>query len=363
MKKAVQKIMAVILTIGVCTIMMESGLRMMGVRPTNTTEGIAEQWDDSYRLKRNVSKDIHWPSFSYHIYTNAYGFRDARTGPRDLSEKPYYVFLGASDVFGNGVNYEDSFVGLFARQAAENGIEVLNLAVGGHSLLDQELLLKQFMNEAPRRPSKVFYRINELVIANFDRRNNGIVVKDGHMFDKKGWFKAYVRVKVGEFFSSYCYFRDRVRWLQMRWSKRVRTEKSLAFVQVYSKKNGLAKNRERIWELERHLDEFEQFCVKKGVDLVYFYLPVADSFRLNELLVECGESPDEYEADFYEKLLIEYCKRRNVQLINLRPVLKEHHDRGEQLRFQLDAHYNKLAHAVIGNYIVDQTFSRPATAR
>ena len=101
-------------------------------------DGIYEQAGDSFRLKKNVSKVIRYPAFTYTIYTNELGFRDSSTGPRELRERPFDVFLGASDVFGNGVEYAESFVGIVAAAAATKGREVLNLATGGHYFLEQE---------------------------------------------------------------------------------------------------------------------------------------------------------------------------------------------------------------------------------
>ena len=124
------KIVIVIMTLIVSLILLEAGLRLIGRMPTNMTDGFYEQYGNSYRLKMDIKKVTNWPSFSYVTYTNSFGFRDKTTGTRQISDKPYYVFLGASDVFANGVNYEDSFVGVFDKLASNNGIEILNMGNG-----------------------------------------------------------------------------------------------------------------------------------------------------------------------------------------------------------------------------------------
>ncbi len=123
---------AIVWTVLACLAGLEIGLRAVGRSPTNMAEGIADQYGDSFRLKKNITKTVKLPAFSYTVHTNEYGFRDASVGPKGLMGKPFDVFLGASDVFGNGVDFEDSFVGVFAQEASKRGIGVLNLAVGGH---------------------------------------------------------------------------------------------------------------------------------------------------------------------------------------------------------------------------------------
>ena len=58
------KFAAVIMTIIVCLIMLELGLRAIGRSPTNMADGIAEQWGDSFRLKKNITKVMKFPAFS-----------------------------------------------------------------------------------------------------------------------------------------------------------------------------------------------------------------------------------------------------------------------------------------------------------
>ena len=181
------------------------------------SEGIGDQYGDSFRLKKNMTKVVKFPAFTYTVHTNEYGFRDKATGPRGLEGKRFSVFLGASDVFGNGVDYEDSFVGVFSQEAGQRGLEVLNLAVGGHFFIDQELLLKDFIRETGFMPASVFCCVNALHIPKFDRRNLNIVVKNGYVIDRDGWRVAYLRLMAGNVSSAFCFFRDGIRRIQERY--------------------------------------------------------------------------------------------------------------------------------------------------
>ena len=51
-----RKFGAIVWTILVCLVGLEIGLRAIGRSPTNMAEGIADQYGDSFRLKKNITK-------------------------------------------------------------------------------------------------------------------------------------------------------------------------------------------------------------------------------------------------------------------------------------------------------------------
>jgi hypothetical protein len=349
----IRKTTAVLVTLIACVVMLEIGLRAVGRNPSNMADGIAEQDGDSFKLKRNTKKFMMFPAFSYTVYTNEYGFRDGPEGSGNLKGKPFVTFLGASDVFGNGVDYEDSFPGVFAAAASAHGVEVLNLAVGGHYFLDQERLLREFIETTSLVPTQVLFCVNALHIPKFDRRNQNIIVKSGYVIDRDGWRIAYLRLLAGNWSSAFCFFRDGIRRIQERWLDFEVNEKSPEFIQVYSKHNPI-REPGKIQEFHAYLSGFERFCDEHGMEVVYVYLPLSDSFKLVELLERVGEDPASYDTEFYEELMRSHCEKNNVKLVNLRPVLQERYDKGEGLRFKLDPHFNKAANKTIGDFLVKE---------
>jgi hypothetical protein len=345
----------VLLTVLACLIMLELGLRAIGRSPTNMAEGIADQYGDSFKLKKNVTKVMRFPAFSYTVHTNAFGFRDRAVGPRDLKDRRFGAFLGASDVFGNGVDFEDSFVGIFAEEASKRGLDVLNLAVGGHYFLDQEALLREFMRDTGLKPATVFHCINALHIPKFDRRNQNIIVKSGYVIDRGGWRAAYLRLMAGNISSAFCFFRDGIRRIQERYMNYEVTEKSPEFLQIYAKSNEIRKP-ERIAAFNEHLVRFESFCRENAIDLVYVYMPLSDSFKLQEMVKRLGADPEGYDASFYEDLIRSHSEKNGIRLVDPRTVLERHFEEGKDLRFKLDPHFNAFANRVIGDYLVDQFF-------
>ncbi|MCG7851184.1 MAG: hypothetical protein MIO92_01540 [Methanosarcinaceae archaeon] len=345
----------IFLTILTCLVLLELGLRALGRRPTNMADGIAEQYGDSFKLKKNVTKHFNYPAYSYTVHTNAYGFRDKAAGPKDLTSRPFFAFLGASDVFGNGVDFEETFVGIFAQEALKRGSEVINLAVGGHYFLDQEYLFRDFMESTHLKPSTVFLCVNALHIPKFDRRNLNIIVKSGYPIDKEGWRIAYLRLLAGNNSSAFCFFRDGIRKIQERYLNYERTEKSPEFLQIYSKSNNI-RQQERTKQFYEYLTTFDSYCRENGIKLVIVYSPLSDSFNLKEMARKLGTDPENYDVSFYEELIILYCRSKGIKLINIRPALERAYNDGKEIRFKLDPHFNKYANRVIGEFLTHDFF-------
>ena len=354
-----KKAFAVVATLVCCLVLLELGLRALGRTPTNMADGIADQYGDSFRLKKNITKVMKFPAFTYTVHTNGFGFRDKAQGPKDLKGKPFSVFLGASDVFGNGVDFADSFVGIFEAEASKKGLDVLNLAVGGHYFLDQESLLKDFMRDTGLTPATVFLCVNALHIPKFDRRNRNIIVKSGYVIDKKGWRFAYLRLMAGNISSAFCFFRDGIRRLQERYLNYEVTEKSPEFLQIYDKNNPIRKP-ERIRQFYNYLSAFESFCRENSIELIYVYMPLSDSFNLGKIVRQLGADPEAYDAAFYEDLVRAHCEKSGSRFVDPRSSLERCYEQGQTLRFKLDPHFNKLANRIIGEFIAAEYFSGPA---
>jgi len=351
----IEKFVIITLVLIICIGSLEIGLRLIGRQPTNTTMGISEQWGSCFRIKKNIEKRINSPAFNFTVFTNEFGFRDKKIGKRNIGKKPYYVFLGASEVFANGVNYEDSFVGIFADFASKKKIDVLNLAVGGHRFPDQDSLFKEFLSIAPQKPTICFNCVNDLHIPKFDKKQEDLIVKNGHVFEKNSWKSAYVRRLLGDYSAAYVFFRNNIRKLQEQYLNFKPSGDMPEFFQIYSKKNRMH-NSKNIKKFENYLLGFEKYCYDNDITPIFVYLPITDSYDLNDLLKEHNENPEDYDSSYYSSLMENYCKRHNSKLINLRPVLEKYHNDGKELRFKLDPHFNLFANRIIGEYLIRTIF-------
>lgn len=361
LKESRTKIFVAFLTIVACIFIAEFALRAAGRLPSNTTEGFFDQYGKSYRLKKNLTKIVNIPSYSYTLYTNSHGFRDEKPGVRKIGPDPYVVFLGDSMTFANGVDYRQSFAGVFGRLAADENVETINMAVGGHHLLEQQTVFLDFMSKAASYPAKVILCFSPISIDGFDKSYSNILVKNGYLFEQSGWRLAYLRVLMGDSSAFYCFLRDNIRKIQAAHSNN-----KLLFAQThlrFYRKDHRLTMPENVAKFEAILKEFDDFIRGLGAVPVYVYLPASPDLKLNDLLLQTGDNPDNYDFLLPYRLLETHCLENSIQLINLMPVLKERYDAGDQLNFMLDAHYNAQANELIGTALYKAVFGEAASRR
>jgi len=105
----------------------------------------------------NLKQRLVWQGRYYVIYTNSLGFKDAAIRKIDLETKRYrIVFLGDSLTEGVGFPYQETFVGLIGAKLKENGLEVLNAAVGGYSPRLYYLKAKYLIENVKLKFSELF---------------------------------------------------------------------------------------------------------------------------------------------------------------------------------------------------------------
>lgn len=337
-------LLLVLPTLAVCVLLLEVGLRVKGRQPSNQTEGVYEAHGSAYRLLPNQSKVFRSPSFSYTVKTNAFGFRDRLPGPRRL-DRPYLAWLGDSATFAKGVEYEESFVGRFAAAVEPSGHEVVNLAVGGHHLSEQEELLRDFLTSAPRKPDGVVVVFTSLLMAYFDQRYRGLVVKNGYLFPEGRWLGPYLVVMAGNASSAYCFFRDGIRNLQSQVFSSGRTAAASMLDTFARSFPALSPDGTRRFEdYLRHLDGEIRAA---GATPIHVYLPTTADLRGPELLAMSGRSAADYDLDHYVAALRRESAAEGVQLVDLTAALAAEYARKVPLAFSQDMHYNVRGHAII----------------
>ncbi len=354
-KKFLEKLIIFSITVIVCFLLLEIGLRVTGHGSFNLSLGEYEQHGNSYRLQKNATKFHDWSTSTFTVCTNSLGIRDKNVGERDIGDRPYIVFIGDSQVFGLGVDYEKSFVGVFADYAAEKDIEVLNLATGGHFLQEQEELFKEILEKMPNKPSLLFYTVNASSLNWFDSVHKGILVKNGYVFYRATWKSAYVKMMLQNNLSFYVFFRDIYWSLNRSWGG---TENEVRFPKhfdLYTKESRLY-DAETVRKLEDHINRFQSYCDELGIRTVYLYLPIVDSFTIREIVTQLGRDPDEYDTSIYQRFMVDYCARHEHLYLDPKPVLKEYYDQGEELDLGRDPHYNDFSNRIVGEYIIEQVF-------
>ncbi len=155
MREMLRTVVVVLGTLALCLAILEVGLRVTGRYRMGSLGGFVEQGGVSYRLEAQTPpSESSGRHVSFTVYTDELGFRYRRPGPRPLGVREYYAVLGSSEVFGNGLDYEQTFIGVLGEKLERDGIDVVNMAVGGHHLLEQISVFEAYTSSPhpdPRR--------------------------------------------------------------------------------------------------------------------------------------------------------------------------------------------------------------------
>lgn len=344
--------LAVILgTLAVCLLMLEVGLRVTKRFQSDGFIGYHVSRGVSYGLQANAAKRISWPTFSFTVYTDDQGFRFKHAGPRVLGGHPYWAVLGSSEVFGNGLDYDQTFVGVFGDKMARDGIDIVNMSVPGQHLLEQVALFKSYAVSAYPMPKVVVICFNPLFIGGYDNIHEDVTVKMGYLVEKKSWKIALTKVFLSDLSATYCFLRDSIRHTQLRYFSRKDFDISF-YEKTYSKRHSIRTTR-RTEDFLKNLKEFEGFIRGLGATPVCVYSPAVGGFHLNELIAKGQLDGEQFETAFFPNLIQQHCRSEGIQFINLESPLQVLYDKGEKLNFDLDAHFNGPTSRFLGEYLYD----------
>lgn len=343
-------------TLVLCVGLLELGLRLQGRSPSNVTEGIFTPFGEAYRLKPDQTKLSRTPSYRCTIHTNALGLRDAAPGPRPLTH-PYLAWLGDSATFGNGVDYEDSFVGRFGALASPRGLEVVNLAVGGHHLAEQEAVLQDFLARAPRPPERVVVVFTPQLLALFEQRHHDLFELNGYLYPRHGWLGAYLSITLGDASAAWVFFRDGVRRVQARLGASPR-QAAAGILAIYDREAPQA-SPEVTRRLEARLARLDEAIRAAGAAPVHVYLPTTADLRSGELLRVSGLPAARFDLDRYRAALRRESEAAGVPLVDLTARLAAAQASGAGLGFMQDMHYNPTGHRVIAEGLGEALLGPP----
>lgn len=155
---------------------------------------------------------------------------------------------------------------------------------------------------------------------------------------------------MGNTSAAYCFFRDNIRQIQARVSDYNLTV-ARGLMNFYAKDNRLA-DPSVAKRLEASLDSLDGLIDGVGADAIYVYLPLSTDFMLEDLVLQNGRDPNDYDVLFYYTLIEKHCRKRGIPLINVSPALEELFKKGQILNFVRDPHYNAAASRVISDSII-----------
>jgi len=151
----------------------------------------AALWTRDHRLKFRVRNDIYhhtlapgvsvidrWGDHYYPLATNNLGFRDSRPRHVDLRRAGRRVlFIGDSFTEGQGVSWQESFVGRIAARLSAQNIDVLNAGVASYAPAVYYAKIRHFIEDRGLSVQRVFVFID---ISDMQNTANQYLLTDDH---------------------------------------------------------------------------------------------------------------------------------------------------------------------------------------
>jgi len=339
-------------TLVVSLAMLEVGLRAVGRHRSSPLVGYWEPGGVSFRLKKNVTRTTYWPTTQFTVHTCDLGFRARQAGPRRLGGRPYYAILGSSEIFGDGLDYEQTIAGVLAERLERHGIDVVNMAAPAQVLIEQSTTFKDFAESGRRpKPDIVLICLNPVVVAGYDDTHKDLTVEMGRLYAKDNWRIPLIKNWLESISADYSFFRDTFRNVQRKFFSRKDYDLSF-YSEIYGRQQPV-RTPAKTQDFLKHLKELEDYIRSLKARPVCVYTPTVGGFLLNKLKAEGKVDGRLFDTSFFPELIEAHCRAEGIQFINLEPFLKPRYDRGEKLNFDLDAHFNAPTSLVIGEFLYD----------
>ena len=273
------------------------------------------------------------------------------------------IVLGDSMVFGCLVDREEIFTSLIQE---ETGWRILNLGIAGNAPAGYNRILEYVASGSKKLPSLIIYSIyaNDIAAGDIELEKLFILEDD---------FQADIALQI-RFWREKIFHRSRLYQLL----KRIITFKSMIggeyFIPIYYKdevfefffappsfwSRYLDLNRQELKEgLKFTLDktsEAKRFSQQLGADFVVVLMPFKEQIYTPLLTKRGFLSPLAYD-EFYDStydLILERLKSMEIDVIDMRDVLRKEAAEGKKLYWPLDIHFTSLGQKIIAEFLINE---------
>ncbi len=323
----------------------EGAFRLAGVRPAGSIQGIYEPFGDGgFRARPNAHSFQNWFSGAFDVYTDGRGFRVG--GPAGGAGEPGrevdILVAGDSQAFGQGLDYEQTVVGVLAEHGARAGLTVANAAVGGHLVRNQTELIRWQILERGLRPRVLLVCLTPRAIGIPDGYAH-VEVHHGGLFGRRPTRRDLARLWVANHSAVYLVLRDAARRLSGGSSA-----PSASLLEHY---RAGAVQEERAATLAA---EFRSLLADLGGHaprLVFAYLPLSPEAPIAELAAAAGEAGRGVSVDAPAGALAAVAAAMGAPVIDVTAALEATREAGEPVTLEGDGHYGPAASRRCGELI------------
>jgi len=326
----------IILAWAVTGLAAEGVFRLNGDRTTEDPQGLYTQFiNGSYKHRPMMNLRAHYASGPFSIHTDEFGFRcdaERKYGLHRDTEVDF-LFIGDSQGFGNGVDFEDTIPGHMAALAADRGLRVANSSVGGHGLGNQLELVDWLQTEQRIKVRHYVLLLTPLRISACDSFARVSVGPDGRLYDKPKSSLQRALIWVKSHVVAYTRLRDAARTLHIGTS-------STAASSVFAFYDDRVDKAQAVDKLASCLNVFHNYALKNDAFLSIVYVPSTLELDFDALRQAAKVQGLSLNPDLPFTLCDQAATKLGVTMINLRPALEEIQARGGRLHLEGDFHYD-----------------------
>ena len=323
----------------------EALYRAAGKRPADDLYGLYEPFGHGgYRHHPHVATTANWASGLYEVYTDELGLRCGQNGRGavSLGAKLDILFMGDSQAFCQGVNFDDSIAGVLYVRAAQHNRVVANAAVGGHYLRNQ-LELAQHLHEQQQLHTKtVVVLLTPRMIAGPDCYTRVHVGTDGRLYGDTPGLPVRTRAWLKTHSSIYIALRDA--WQGLAEPK----DEPPALLAFYE--TGPAENARRE-QFTQAMRDVHDWATRAEIKLVLAYAPLAVESEFDTVREAAAALGTRVSADAPWRIATWVGEQLDVPLIDLRPALASVKATGQPVHLRGDAHYSPTLCRACGDAI------------
>lgn len=335
------KYFIIVVTTGIISAFLaELGFRALGDRPSADLEGMFVQLGErNFKLAPDLNTDALWHAGLFSVHSDMLGMRC--DGDRNFAVTPGdkldIMFVGDSQGFGHGLNFDQTIAGAFAEMAKRKGLRVANASVAGHTLANQFHLIQWLTEQCGVKVKNFVLLLTPKLIVNCDAFRQYKVGSDGRLYSKSMTASQLAVAKIRTWPKTktviYGRLRDALRNSGLTFAAKETSE-------VFTLYQNLTGEDPVYPRLIDSLNGFVELSRQHqgSVFLVYVPLTIESDFApIKQLAGERGEHLDR-ERPF--RLLASTAMRLGLPTCDLRSVLEKVHSEGHPLNVKADSHYS-----------------------
>ena len=314
------------------------------------------------RLKQNADAVAHgaYREFHYRITTDAYGFR--RTYPFVNNEKTYsFAILGDSQSFGVGVNDDETFASLLAKNL---NASVLNTACPGYNTIEEFLTYQNRVKQFKPRHVLLFFFAGNDPYENYKNRRLYYEKPQIQTFAQKpqnapdSWWEELKNflAKHSAIYNSLIKLRQIPQINQFLYRYKLVNPTPPAELAIFKKdedSQALAH-----WQMtEQMIINLRDEVEANGSKFWIVFIP--DRYQVNKAhwqqwLSKYNLNAQDFDLTLPNRHLTAFSVKNGIHFEDTTEILTQMYNQGKNVYWKIDSHLNVLGHKVIADFLTSR---------